>query len=37
MRSTVVGVDDVVGDEDEDVGDEGMMDEDIEGGETSDD
>jgi hypothetical protein len=37
MRSAVVGVDNVVRDEDEDIGDEGMMDKDIEGGETGDD
>jgi hypothetical protein len=34
MQSTVVGVDDVVGDEDDDIGDEGMADEDVEGSET---
>jgi hypothetical protein len=32
MQSAVVRVDDVVGDEDDDVGDEGMADEDVEGG-----
>jgi hypothetical protein len=37
MQSAVVGVDDVVGDEDNDVSDEGMVDEDVEGGETSGD
>jgi hypothetical protein len=29
MQSAVVGVDDLVGDEDDDVGDEGMADEDV--------
>jgi hypothetical protein len=37
MQSAVVRVDDVVGDEDNDVGDEGMADEYIEGGETGGD
>jgi hypothetical protein len=32
MQSTVVGVDDIVEDEDDDVGNEGMVDEDVEGG-----
>jgi hypothetical protein len=35
-QSTVVGVDDVVGDEDNDAGNKGIVDKDIEGGETSD-
>jgi hypothetical protein len=34
VKSKIVGVDDVVGDEDDDVGNEGMVDEDVEGGET---
>jgi hypothetical protein len=37
MQPVVVGVDDVVGDEDNNVGDEGMMDKDVEGSETSND
>jgi hypothetical protein len=37
MQSAVVGVDDIVGDEDDDVGDEGMVDEDVEGGKISGD
>jgi hypothetical protein len=37
MQSTVVGVDDVVRDEDDDVDNEGMVDEDIKGDETGDD
>jgi hypothetical protein len=37
MQSTVVRVDDLVGDEDDEDGDEGMVDEDIEGGETGGD
>jgi hypothetical protein len=32
MQFAVVGVDDVVGDEDDDAGDKGMVDEDVEGG-----
>jgi hypothetical protein len=37
MQSTVVRVDDVVGDEDDDARDEGMVDEDVEGGKTGGD
>jgi hypothetical protein len=37
MQSAVVGVDDVVGDEDDDTSDEGMVDKDIEDGEIGDD
>jgi hypothetical protein len=37
MQSAVVGVDNVVGDEDDDTGDEGMVEEDVEGSETGGD
>jgi hypothetical protein len=37
MQSAVARVDDVVGDEDDEVGDKGMVDKDIEGGETGGD
>jgi hypothetical protein len=36
MQSAVVGADDVDGDEDDDVGDEGMVEKDVEGGEIDD-
>jgi hypothetical protein len=37
MQSAVVRVDDVLGDEDDDIDNEGMVDEDVEGDETSGD
>jgi hypothetical protein len=37
MQSTIVGVDDVVGDQDDETGNKGKADEDVEGGETGGD
>jgi hypothetical protein len=37
MQSAVVRVDDVLGDEDDDIDNEGMVDEDVEGGKTGGD
>jgi hypothetical protein len=37
MQSVVVGVDDVVGDEDDNIGDEGIVDEDVKGDKTGGD